>query len=98
MVLHTMSNQEGIFSIPAVALGDYTITISKDGFAAQRQTVTLASDTSPVLHVELQRRSTKRLRSSPDLRRDSLPLRILTLVVNGLAVHNLLHDRMHLKQ
>jgi hypothetical protein len=54
LVLHTMSNQEGVFSIAAVALGDYTITISKDGFATQQQTITLASDTSPVLHFELQ--------------------------------------------
>jgi hypothetical protein len=54
LVLHTTSNQDGSFSIPSVALGDYRVTVSKDGFAIQEQTITLASDTSPVLHFALQ--------------------------------------------
>jgi len=54
LVLHAISGQDGAFSIPSVALGDYRIVVTKDGFAVQQQTITLASDTSPVLHFELQ--------------------------------------------
>lgn len=54
LVLHATSNQEGAFSIPSVALGDYRIVVTKDGFAADEQTITLASDTSPMLHFALQ--------------------------------------------
>jgi hypothetical protein len=53
LVLHATSNQEGAFSIPSVALGDYRIVITKDGFATEEQTITLASDTSPMLHFAL---------------------------------------------
>jgi len=48
--LTTVSNQSGEFTIPAVALGDYTIAISKSGFASLRQTVTVSSDSSLILH------------------------------------------------
>jgi hypothetical protein len=54
LILHATSNDEGAFSFPSVALGDYSITVSKAGFATQQQTYTLASDTSPVLHFPLQ--------------------------------------------
>ena len=54
LLLNAMTNGEGAFSISSVALGDYTISISKDGFATQAQSITLASDTSPVLHFEMQ--------------------------------------------
>ena len=53
LVLHATSNQEGAFSIPSVALGDYRIVVTKDGFATEEQTITLASDTSPMLHFAL---------------------------------------------
>jgi hypothetical protein len=54
LVLHAISRQDGSFAIPSVALGDYRILVVKEGFAEQQQTITLASDTSPVLHFELQ--------------------------------------------
>ncbi|WP_348268073.1 TonB-dependent receptor [Edaphobacter paludis] len=50
----TLSGQDGSFSIPAVPLGDYVVTASQTGFASVRQTLALASDTSPILHFELQ--------------------------------------------
>ncbi|WP_348269647.1 TonB-dependent receptor [Edaphobacter paludis] len=49
-----LTSQDGSFSIPAVPLGDYVVTVSQIGFANVRQVLTLASDTSPVLHFELQ--------------------------------------------
>ncbi len=53
LVLTALTNQEGAFSIPSVALGDYRIVITKEGFDPNEQTLTLASGTSPVLHFEL---------------------------------------------
>ena len=53
LVLHATSDQDGAFSIPSVALGDYRIVITKDGFAASEESFTLASDTSPMLHFAL---------------------------------------------
>jgi hypothetical protein len=54
LVLHAISKPDGSFSIPSVALGDYRLTVAHDGFATQQQALTLASDTSPLLHFELQ--------------------------------------------
>ena len=48
-----VSDPSGEFTIPAVPLGDYTIAISKAGFAALRQTVTVSSDSSLILHYML---------------------------------------------
>jgi outer membrane receptor protein involved in Fe transport len=45
--------QDGSFSIASVPLGDYTVTVSQSSFATTKRTLTLASDTSPVLHIEL---------------------------------------------
>jgi hypothetical protein len=50
----TTTNNEGGFSIASVPLGDYIVTVTAKGFAAQSETLTLASDTTPVLHFELQ--------------------------------------------
>ena len=44
---------DGKFSIPAVPLGDYMISVTEAGFETATQTLALASDTSPVLHFEL---------------------------------------------
>ncbi len=49
-----LTGHDGSFSIPAVPLGDYVVTVSQAGFASVRQTLALASDTSPILHFELQ--------------------------------------------
>jgi outer membrane cobalamin receptor len=49
-----LTAQDGSFSIPSVPLGDYILTISQSGFSTAKQTLTLASDTSPILHIELE--------------------------------------------
>jgi hypothetical protein len=54
LILYATSNQNGEFSIPSVALGDYRIVVTKDGFSPAQRTLTLASDTSPILHIEMQ--------------------------------------------
>jgi hypothetical protein len=48
------SNAEGAFILPNVPLGDYTVTITHDGFATLQQSLTLHSDTTPILHFMLQ--------------------------------------------
>jgi len=50
----TITTQDGAFAIPSIPLGDYILTISQRGFSTAKQTLTLASDTSPILHIELQ--------------------------------------------
>ena len=47
------TGDDGSFSFPAVAFGDYSITVSAPGFTAEKQSLTLASDTSAVLHFGL---------------------------------------------
>jgi TonB dependent receptor/Carboxypeptidase regulatory-like domain/TonB-dependent Receptor Plug Domain len=50
----TVTGPDGSFTLSSIPLGDYIITISQTGFATKRQTLTLASDTAPALHFELQ--------------------------------------------
>lgn len=50
----TTTTQEGDFQYDAVPLGTYKITVSKDGFTTQEQTIHVLSGTAPVLHFELQ--------------------------------------------
>ena len=50
----TTTAPDGSFTLPSLPLGDYTITISEPGFDTAKQSLTLASDTTPVLHIELQ--------------------------------------------
>jgi hypothetical protein len=50
----TLTAQDGSFTIPSLPLGDYTVTVSQTGFATASQSLTLASDTAPILHIELQ--------------------------------------------
>ena len=50
----TVTHQDGSFALSSIPLGDYVITISQSGFATTKQTLTLASDTAPTLHFELQ--------------------------------------------
>jgi len=47
------SNQDGEFSFPAVPFGDYSVTVTATGFSTEKQSLTLASDTSSVLHFML---------------------------------------------
>lgn len=49
----TQTNPDGEFSFAAVPLGDYVVTITAAGFEKAAQSVTLASDSSPVLHFML---------------------------------------------
>jgi hypothetical protein len=53
-VVRVVSAADGSFSIPSVSLGDYTLFVSAPGFATAQQDLTLASDTSPILHFEMQ--------------------------------------------
>jgi hypothetical protein len=48
-----ISAPDGSFSIPSLPLGDYEITVTQPGFESVKQQLTLASDTSPILHFEL---------------------------------------------
>ena len=50
----TRTAQDGSFAIPSIPLGDYLLTVSQSGFATTKQSLTLASDTAPILHIELQ--------------------------------------------
>jgi outer membrane cobalamin receptor len=50
----TLTLQDGSFTIPSLPLGDYIATISQPGFATTKLTLTLTSDTAPILHIELQ--------------------------------------------
>lgn len=48
------TDQNGYFSLPTVPLGDYTITIDSPGFNALQQTITVFSNSSSILHFQLQ--------------------------------------------
>src|SRR6516225_3618194 len=50
----TKTNADGDFQFDAVPLGDYVLTVTKDGFAPQERRITVLSGTAPVLHLELQ--------------------------------------------
>jgi hypothetical protein len=50
----TLTAHDGAFSFSSIPLGDYILTISQTGFSTAQQNLTLASDTSPILHIELQ--------------------------------------------
>jgi len=47
------TNQDGEFSFLSVPLGDYTVTISAEGFASIRQPLTVVSNSSDFLHFPL---------------------------------------------
>jgi hypothetical protein len=49
----TKTDDDGAFSFPAVPFGDYSIAVTAPGFGAVKQSITLASDTSEVLHIML---------------------------------------------
>ena len=49
----SVTGANGEFSFPAIALGDYTVKVTANGFSPQTQSITLASDTSSVLHFML---------------------------------------------
>jgi Carboxypeptidase regulatory-like domain/TonB dependent receptor/TonB-dependent Receptor Plug Domain len=47
------SDQNGEFSFTSVPLGDYVVSVAKDGFADSQQAVTVISGSSPTLHFQL---------------------------------------------
>ena len=49
----TLSGSDGSFSFSSISLGDYLVTVSSTSFETTTQSITLASNTSPVLHFEL---------------------------------------------
>jgi TonB dependent receptor/Carboxypeptidase regulatory-like domain/TonB-dependent Receptor Plug Domain len=53
-VVTETTNTSGEFSLSAVPLGVYIVTAAQPGFNTTTQSITVASDTSPVLHFELQ--------------------------------------------
>jgi hypothetical protein len=46
----TQTNQDGEFTFNPVPLGDYVVTVNQTGFEIVRETLTVASSTSPILH------------------------------------------------
>jgi hypothetical protein len=50
----TATANDGSFTFPSIPVGDYLLTISQSGFTTAKQALTLASDTAPILHIELQ--------------------------------------------
>jgi hypothetical protein len=52
-VRSTQTNDDGEFFFVAVPVGDYVMTVTKGGFAGDQQTVTVVSDSSPILHFQL---------------------------------------------
>jgi hypothetical protein len=49
----TQTADDGGFTFNPVPLGDYQLTVDHPGFESSKQTITIASDTSPLLHVPL---------------------------------------------
>lgn len=49
----TGTDTNGEFQIATVPLGEYTLTVSMPGFVTAEQRITVVSDASPVLHVQL---------------------------------------------
>ena len=47
------TNADGEFRFLTIPFGDYTLTVSQSGFESLTQPLTLASNTSPMLHFEL---------------------------------------------
>jgi outer membrane cobalamin receptor len=53
-VVREKTNSSGEFSSSAVPPGVYLVTVAQTGFTTTTQSITIASDTTPVLHFELQ--------------------------------------------
>ena len=53
LTFHANTNADGIFQIPAIPLGDYILTLTDAGFNPYQQTITITSETTLDLHVQL---------------------------------------------
>ena len=49
----TQTDQNGLFSVATVSVGDYLVSVSKTGFTDEQQGVTVVADSSPTLHFQL---------------------------------------------
>ncbi len=52
--LNATTDDNGGFSLPTIPAGEYIVHLEAAGFRPVEQSITLASDTSPLLHFELQ--------------------------------------------
>ena len=50
----TKTDTDGSFQFTAVAVGDYVVTVTLDGFNTAEQPITVAASTVPVLHIQLE--------------------------------------------
>ena len=53
LTFSVVSDREGAFEIPSVPLGDYIVTVTDAGFADLQQTITVNSDSTVMLHLQL---------------------------------------------
>jgi hypothetical protein len=51
--LHTVTTSSGEFEIAQVPIGVYTLEVAAPGFASSTQTLSVASETNPLLHIPL---------------------------------------------
>ncbi len=50
----TQTDADGQFTFTAITVGDYSVSVTQAGFGSSQQTVTVDSNTSPILHFQLQ--------------------------------------------
>jgi outer membrane cobalamin receptor len=50
----TATGADGAFQIPAVPVGDYSVSVALQSFAPAKQDITVTSGTAPVLHIQLE--------------------------------------------
>jgi len=53
LTFNVSTNADGVFQIPSVPLGDYVITVGDAGFDSYQQTVTVNSESTVDLHLQL---------------------------------------------
>ncbi len=53
LTFNATSNANGAFTISSVPLGDYVVTVDRSGFGSYQQTVTINSETTVDLHLQL---------------------------------------------
>ncbi len=54
-VQSTQTDEHGRFAFASIALGDYALTVSAEGFVPTAQSITVLSGVSPIAHVQLAR-------------------------------------------
>src|SRR5271156_2103894 len=50
----TQTDADGQFTFTAITVGDYSVSVTQAGFGSSQQTVTVDSNSSPILHFQLQ--------------------------------------------